>query len=333
MKPAFVKQFETLITEDDARLVVERFDPVDGNDGKPGILLIHGIGQNRYTWNMPGRSFAEHLARRGHTVFNLELRGHGWSRGDPPQYPTSLCQYVDYDVPAAIRHAVKETGGRIFIIAHSMGAIITCLLHRAMQDYLKGIISVAGPTHFGRGMFMVKWLARTGLALEGLLPGFIPRLPHFPVDWIGKLTRLFVFYLNLPHNHFPYQIWVPRSLEKEKLLFRIGDAFDRDGLPVFLEFLEMAAERKHPRESLARYRSRLTDLKVPILFIVGSQDKVVPLESVRPGYEMVPSPDKTLKLFDRECTDADWGHVDIICGREAPEKIWPYMVEWLEGRC
>jgi alpha-beta hydrolase superfamily lysophospholipase len=47
---------------------------------KAAVLLVHGFGQNRYTWHTSRRSFVNFLASRGYDVFNLDLRGRGRSR-------------------------------------------------------------------------------------------------------------------------------------------------------------------------------------------------------------------------------------------------------------
>src|ERR1700712_2381436 len=40
---------------------------------RAAVLLIHGFGQNRYTWHTSRRSFANFLAAEGFDVFNLDL--------------------------------------------------------------------------------------------------------------------------------------------------------------------------------------------------------------------------------------------------------------------
>ena len=52
-----------------------------GLEPRAAVVLLHGFGQNRYTWHLDSRSFSAYLAGRGLDVFNLELRGHGRSRG------------------------------------------------------------------------------------------------------------------------------------------------------------------------------------------------------------------------------------------------------------
>jgi pimeloyl-ACP methyl ester carboxylesterase len=46
------------------------------DETKAPVLLIHGFGQNRYAWHLPSRSPANHLARAGFDVYNLDLRSY-----------------------------------------------------------------------------------------------------------------------------------------------------------------------------------------------------------------------------------------------------------------
>jgi len=44
------------------------------------IVLVHGFGQNHYTWHISRRSLVNYLANDGWDVFNVDLRGKGRSR-------------------------------------------------------------------------------------------------------------------------------------------------------------------------------------------------------------------------------------------------------------
>lgn len=44
------------------------------------LLLVHGFAQNRFTWDLQGRSFVNYLAEAGYDVFYVDLRGSRESR-------------------------------------------------------------------------------------------------------------------------------------------------------------------------------------------------------------------------------------------------------------
>jgi len=90
-------------------LALVRKRPGDGRVRAP-LLLVHGWGQNRYSWHLSERSFANYLASRGYDVFNLELTGHGRSKefGTSPAH-----RFEDYveDAASVVRAVHDECGG------------------------------------------------------------------------------------------------------------------------------------------------------------------------------------------------------------------------------
>src|SRR5438128_2664265 len=78
---------------------------------RPPVMLIHGFAQNRYSWHTSRRSMSAWLAQRGFDVYNLELRGHGKSRGDARG--ERFADYVE-DLVRAMR-ALDEPP---FLVAH-----------------------------------------------------------------------------------------------------------------------------------------------------------------------------------------------------------------------
>lgn len=85
--------------------------PDDG--ASPTILMLHGGGQNRFSWKNTGQA----LADRGFHVVALDARGHGDS---------DRASAGDYTVPALARDVVavlKQIGRPVVIIGASMGGL------------------------------------------------------------------------------------------------------------------------------------------------------------------------------------------------------------------
>lgn len=75
----FVKQVLVVQGPAPLSLVRKRLPPeqLQGKTTHAALVLTHGFGQNRYAWHLSSRSLANHFARSGFDVFNLDLRGHG----------------------------------------------------------------------------------------------------------------------------------------------------------------------------------------------------------------------------------------------------------------
>src|SRR5690349_2969564 len=90
------------------------------------VLLIHGFGQNRYAWHLPSRSLANHLARAGFDVFNLDLRGHGRSRHFGARRSRGIDDYVTEDLPSAVEEVYALSGKRpVYLVGHSLGGLVS----------------------------------------------------------------------------------------------------------------------------------------------------------------------------------------------------------------
>lgn len=322
-------------TEDRQPLSITRKRLPGKKSGIP-VVLLHGFGQNRYSWHLESMSMACALAAEGFDVFNAELRGHGRSREAGSTVPTSFGDYVFLDVPAILDEACRRSGRkRVFLCGHSLGAIISYALDPEQEKWLAGIVSVAGPSHFGRGINLIALLSSMALAVYDRLG--LDRLPDpktpIPIStaWFGPLFRLPAF--DWPLLPFPYALWRPGSMDRDVLRERITEGFDRTSWEMLkMMVLWAGSGRFLDRERRDVFERNLAAKRVPLLFVSGDDDRVVPAASVQPGFDMAVSRDKTWKQFGPDTTGVHWGHCDLIFGREAPRHVWPFITQWMQTR-
>lgn len=319
-------------TEDGVPLIMtrRRAPALDGN--APPILLVHGLGQNRYSWHLPSRSLANYLVDCGFDVFIIELRGHGLSRTHGSPYPLRFEEYVDYDVPAAIE-AVLELSGhdRTFYAGHSFGGTIGYCL-TPVQEQLAGVISIGGPGLFGAGNRALQafgWLVR---ALDRYTPlRFVP-YAAFPAEPFALALKALMFYLDRP-NRFPLRLWEPGSIDRDILYERLTRGFDRTGRGVIRQTYHWGTTQTFTcPDSGEDYTDRLAGFAQPLLFIQGDNDFVVPYDSIRICVDTVASDDVEVRTFNAEETGHHWGHLDLVFGDHAPEHVWPYLTDWMRAR-
>lgn len=96
-------------------------DGTGAGEARPPILLMHG-------WSdyVLDRGLMEHLGRRGHDVWGLDLRKHGRSLL-PDQTPTAVDHLNRYDAEifAALRHIGRDRPP--ILLAHSTGGLTAAL--------------------------------------------------------------------------------------------------------------------------------------------------------------------------------------------------------------
>lgn len=101
---------------------------VDGDDGAPPVLLLHGITSSWRTWDW----LVPHLVG-SYRVIRLDFRGHGGSGRAPGHY--DMAGYVS-DAAAAARWA----GQPVIVIGHSLGGATAAGLAQTSPELVKAAV-------------------------------------------------------------------------------------------------------------------------------------------------------------------------------------------------
>ena len=73
----------------------------------------------------------------------------------------------------------------------------------------------------------------------------------------------------------------------------------------------------------------LDRVRSPLLVVAGSQDLLTPLDDVRVAFDRAGAKVKELLVCGREQGfSADYGHVDLVFGKKAPDEIFPRILDW-----
>jgi pimeloyl-ACP methyl ester carboxylesterase len=310
---------ELVVTGGPVPLSMVRKRAVGREDTRAPVLLVHGFGQNRYSWHLPARSFANHLATRGFDVYNLDLRGHGRSRRDDVPQCRGLEDYASEDLPAAVEEVHSLSGRRpVWIVGHSLGGLVSFAAAPGLTGALGGIASIGSPYDFARGSLSLGVLTFVMRAV-GRAP--IPNAP-MPLKPVGMALRALRRFAESPLYPLPIRGWHAGSCEPHVLEQYLQLAFDRVALKVMFDMFDM--ERRFRRHDSA-YLERFEGLDLPLLFLAGDNDDLAPPPSVHGGFVKSRARDKTYKAFPL-------GHIDLLVGRDAPTLTWSEVTTWLEQR-
>lgn len=235
------------------RLVADEWNRRAAVGDRPTILMLHGGGQNRFSWKKTGQVLADH----GFHVIAIDARGHGDSDRAPG---------AEYTVDALARDVAEVLGqiGRpVVLIGASMGGMTAILAaHQAGPDVVTGLVLVDVVPRFEKD-----GSARIRDFMFSHVDGF---------DNLEQAADAIAEYL-------PYRKR-PRNTEGLKKNLRL-----RDGRwywhwdPAFL-----TAPSDDPFVRVERLEQAAIDLRIPILLIRGKLSDVVSPEGVADFLAKVP---------------------------------------------
>jgi len=292
----------------------------------PPLVLSPGYGCNRHFFDSGDRySLARFLAGEGFDTWVLELRGHGLSEPAPGQRRRawSFDDLVFHDAPAALSHVAERTGRRSVWIGHSLGGMVAyaalgCMA--SLSESVAGLVTLGTPVSFP-SIESPAW-RRIGQVFSALPIG--ARLPQRGAlvafwtlgGWSSAMAEYGMNRANLDRQAFGHAL--PRLLEN---------------LPgtVVRQLAQWSLSGEcGSRDGAVDYRAGLQRITTPALIIGGAADHLAPPATVRSAYDRIGSSRKQYREFGTSQGDsADYGHVDLIFGRHAPEEVFPVISRWI----
>ena len=322
-------------TSDGWRVALHHRPPRGGGHRTP-VLLCHGMGSNRFNMDGPARaSLARHLVRAGYDVWILELRGAGRSHRPLLRVPRASWSwtfedYVQHDVPAAL-HRVRELTGRerILWVGHSLGGMVAyASLMTPAASAFAGAVTLASPGMSEIGDEAIdRWLALRRLlrlaparirvrslacAAAPLAPFIAATAPSLLRDWF----------------------WHPDNFDVEIVRFMMRRGVEDLPRSLLIEFARWyEARRMTDRYELFGFADHLERIRVPMLVIAGSRDRLTPAADLERLFERLGSSDKTFVVAGHASGLAhEYSHVDLVLGRHAPDEVYPLVTDWLDAR-
>ncbi len=322
--PRFPDEIRFGTTSDGWRLGVSRYRPEKPSDKLP-VLLVHGVAANRYNLDLTDEtSLAKHLCARGYDVFLVELRGRGFSLRPKLfsglHYDWSFDDYAERDLPCAADIVTRATGARaLHIVGFSTGALAAYAWlsdsHRTVD--VASLVSIGGAASF----------KRLGKTLSGRLIRSVRFLRH---RWILRVLAPISGYwhpspLQIVHN--------PENLDggvQRRIMVNMIANFSRVELLQYSDWILHDTFRSVDKRR--DYRAELGRITVPSLFLAGPRDVLSPPDAVKDTHDAVGASVKQFVLCSRaQGMRVNYGHFDLVVGREAANEVFPVVSGWLES--
>ena len=292
----------------------------------PAVLLLHGLAARSLIFDAPGRSLAQWLAQSDFDVFVPELRGHGASEW--PKRDWGIREYLTLDIPALI-DAICASSGRndIHWIGHSMGGILL-LCHAIFypDPRIASALTIGAALTLRYGnCFYKKYIP---------FKFFISKFKKIPVGACYRFTAPLIGRDIFSGIARP-TVW-PKNIEGD-----FSRRFHRDGfcsapVSLLLDLIGCFDERglsirdAEGREEF-HFLENCRRSSLPLRMFAASCDINVPAASVRQTARAL-NRERALTIFGRDSgCEEEYGHCDLIVGKNAAREVWPQIQAWLGG--
>jgi pimeloyl-ACP methyl ester carboxylesterase len=277
----------------------------------PPVLLVHGIAMNRqaFDFGVERWSLAGFLSRAGFDCFTLDLRGHGRSRRGPSRR-WNLDTYLEEDLPAAFDAVRAATGAaRVLYVGHSQGAILgmaACALH---PSRVAALVALGGPTHFAHQPRLATLVRLRHLGAGRILRELARAVAPFSGAWHPSLVELAINVRNMERP--VYRRFLANALED----------LQPGVLDQFAAFVREDSFRSF--DGTVDYRALLAKCRQPALFVSAPKDGLAPPAVVEASCAAWGGPKSLWSA------GGDFGHTDLLLGRDAPERVFPVLRDFL----
>lgn len=220
------------------------------------LVLVHGLAEHcgRYT------NLVNYFLPRGYAIYGYDQRAHGRSQGVPGHVESFSHFIKDLETFSDIvRNRHKKV--KIFLVGHSVGALIATTFIAKNQDKFDGLILSGATIKPGSSV-------SSGTILAARLISFL--LPNLGIETIDALA-------------ISKDASVVNAYVNDPLVYR-GKIRARLGTELI--------------KAMQRLADNMPDINLPVLIMFGSNDRLSNPEGSLLLYEKIGSKDKTLKMYD-----------------------------------
>ncbi|MGI5130217.1 alpha/beta fold hydrolase [Pseudonocardia sp. CA-107938] len=273
-----------------------------GPAGSPPMVLVHGLGGSHLNWSLVASGLAEHS-----TAWTVDLPGFGGTE------PEGRSTTVDANAGLLVRFVREVVGEPVVLVGNSMGGMVSILATAAAPDLVRGLVLV-DPSVPPAGIYGVDPVV-TAAFVAGAMPGFGARALAARRRRLGS-RGMTVASLRLCGVE-PHQV-------PAELLDRSAALVDarRDPYGMDRAFVTAARSLVLVNARPRRYWAAMAGIRVPVLLMQGTLDRLVPVASARavarrnPTWQYVELPGV--------------GHVPQL---HVPERFVDIVGTWFDEHC
>lgn len=293
-----------------------------GNNHGTPLLVIYAFINRHYILDLlPEVSIIRNLLNQGFDIYAAD-----W--GTPGGYDKELTvgHYVNNYLDSSIDHIRKHTNSeKVSILGYCWGGDLALMYAALHPEKVANVITLATPGDFSQDDGLLALWTRN-INADAIIDAF-GNAPSMMLNAaFGLRSPLDVLH---KYQHFFEK---PRDLEAIRQFFAT-EMWLYDSPPVIGEIYKQFVNDCYKNNLLIQNRMvlasdqriDLTEVKMPYLNVIASNDDLVAPESSRALNAAVGSKDKSLIEFKS-------GHVGACISPEAHKNLWPQVGNWLKRK-
>jgi len=314
-------------TEDGWRLCLRHYKSAEPIPGAAPVLLCPGVGMDAVVFDlMEEASLARFLREHGHDVWLLDMRGRG--HADRPRLwgrrrrSWSYDDFVDFDLPAALEEICRLTGAaQVQWVGIDTGALaLLCSRSEQVSRRVASLVGIGVTTSFKRQRALLgPYKSRLMAAL------WTPTAVRLGAYLVGRLTPP-------PWRALANADNVDGHVLRRVLVNGLVRLSPRE-LDQYAHWLDLDLMDSHDQG--IDYRKNLARITVPTLLVAGLRDPLSPVAAVESTLEAMPGVAEGRVLLAGRISgmSSNYGHLDMLVGRNADRDLFPHLLAWLDSHC
>jgi polyhydroxyalkanoate synthase len=315
-----VGQTPSTVVHEENKLELLHYESQADEQHDTPILIVYALINKPFILDLqPDRSVVRRLLEAGHDVYLID-----WNEPSRLDQHLTLDDYVNRYIDNCV-DVVRERSGadRINLLGYCMGGTMATIYTALHQQKVQALgLMAAGLCFDETGGVLELWGdseyydPRDVVDVQGNVPAEMLDVGFALMDpvanYVSKYVRL---YDNLEDDEF-----VENFARMERWL---DEGIDVAG-ETYVQFLEdIYQDNKLHRNELhvGGEHVDVTDIEVPILFIIGEYDHLIPPETSTPFEDVVGSDDTTI-------IEGATGHIGLSVSGSSHEELWPEIAEW-----
>ena len=288
---------------------------------KTPILIVSSLVGKYYILDLtPGRSYVSYLLENGFDVFLVD-----WTT-DEASEQLDLEDYACRFLKAIVEQACEVSGSEnLSLLGYSMGGLLALIYTALHGEKVKNLLLLTTPVDFETAHVIKDWTSEKYFDVDRVLD-FWGNVPSETVSWSLQMVKP-VSSLARGANLLQY-----RGGSEDFAALLALEIWLHDAAPLPGKLFRTLIKQLYRKNLLVKNKLKigartvdLTNVKCPVLNVVGTHDQVAVPESSLKLLDLLGSSDKrTLAL--------DYGHLTIAVGSGAKEDFWRESVAWLGAR-